>query len=574
MRGKGPRAGFAVLAATLLFASCSETAPSPGASAIAGPSATETPRRGGQLVYGLATDIVTLQPILAVDNPSAQVWSLNYAGLLGNDPATGDLRPGLAESFSMSADNRRVTYILRAGLVWSDGVPLTGEDYRFTVEATARSRKTTQHSFFQDIVGWSDYVTGQADSLRGINITDAGRTIQIDLVRGRCSALGDMAPAIIPRHRFITQWDPRTTDMTTSIDDAAFNRAPPVASGPFIFAEYRPGDQIRLVRNERFWKGAPFIDEVVFRIFPDQVTSRLAFLSGEISVAGVAPGDVEDTRKRMGANAVDFRLSGVGGQTYLALNTRSATAPWLADKRVRQALWYGLDTETMLQATYFGYAHRISTFTPDTSWAYDPTGLDRHEFDRNRARVLLENAGARLASDGLYRWTDGRTVEMKIEVGNNTAPRVTFTQAMTEQLRAIGIKATIVVQPFNALVARLQAHDPTVESYVITTGLSPDLTDTFEMWHSSQMARSSNNSGFSDPALDRAVEAGMFGPDCSVAARRAAYHQMDLVLNDAAPFVLLFTNDNVQFRSSRLVAPPPMPYGTRYDLHTWWFRTP
>src|SRR5439155_671021 len=201
----------------------------------AAPAATETPKRGGQLVLGLSADITTLQPILSIDANSDNVLSLIYAPMLTLDPATGALAPGLAERFVASSDGKRITYTMRSGLVWSDGSPLNGEDYAYTVQAIARSKKTNAKSYFQDIVGWDDYVAGREATLRGLQILDSGRTVQIDLRRGHCSAMSDMGlMPLIPRAQFLRYWDPSTTDTTKSIDAAPINKAPPVASGPFV----------------------------------------------------------------------------------------------------------------------------------------------------------------------------------------------------------------------------------------------------------------------------------------------------------------------------------------------------
>jgi peptide/nickel transport system substrate-binding protein len=557
------------LLAVLLAASCTEATPTSSTA----PSQTEAPRRGGQVVLGLSADITTLQPILSIDTNSDNVLSLIYAPMLTLDPATGALAPGLAERFVTSADGKQITYTMRAGLVWSDATPLTGEDYLYTVEAIARSKKTAIKSYFQDIVGWDDYVTGREATLRGLQILNSGRTVQIDLRRGHCSAMSDMSwIRLIPRDRFVRFWDPATRDTTTSIDSAAINKAPPVASGPFKFVEYKPLEGITLARNERYYKGAPLLDGVVFRIFDSAVSLRTAFLAGELTTGpNIAPQDVEDTRQRMGSSATDFTVSGASGFTILGFNQKSTTAPWLADKNVRKALWYGLDIETMIRAIYLGYAHRIFAYTPQISWAYDATGLEHYDFDLKRARSLLESAGATLGSDGYYRWRDGRTMTLRIEIGNNMAARQTFVEAAQEQYRTLGIKVDLGIQPFAGLATRLNQHDPTLEGYVFSSGVGPDNTDSYESWHSSQSSKGLN-SGFSDPELDRAVDAGMFGPDCSVAARRAAYHQMDRIVNEAVPVIFLYYADQINFRSSKLVAGPPLPYGSRYDIEKWWLR--
>src|SRR5437660_2371186 len=81
---------------------------------------------GGRLDVPLSSDVLTLQPVLTTDETSARVWSLIYLPLLDTDPDNGALRPGLAESYVVSADGKTITFTLRPGLVWSDGEPAPG----------------------------------------------------------------------------------------------------------------------------------------------------------------------------------------------------------------------------------------------------------------------------------------------------------------------------------------------------------------------------------------------------------------------------------------------------------------
>src|SRR5262249_16086082 len=151
----------------------------------------------------------------------------------------------------------------------------TGDDYKYTAEAVARSKKTVRKSTLQDIVGWKDYVDGKADEVTGIKVKDSGKTVEITLNKAFCPALRNLAGAgasgILPKPSFQAAWDNQSTDVTKNIDDHPMNMAPPASMGPFVFKEWKPGVQISMTRNDKYYRGAPLLDEYIIKVYADQV---------------------------------------------------------------------------------------------------------------------------------------------------------------------------------------------------------------------------------------------------------------------------------------------------------------
>jgi peptide/nickel transport system substrate-binding protein len=146
---------IAILGAAMLVAISCSSGTTGGSAAPA--SASEKPVVGGRLVEGQIGDPKTFQPVIATDSVSSNSWGQVYISLLRTNKDTGDLEPGLAEKFELSSDGLTLTYTLKDGLTWSDGKPFDGDDYKYTVEAVARSKKTVRKSTIQDIVGYADY---------------------------------------------------------------------------------------------------------------------------------------------------------------------------------------------------------------------------------------------------------------------------------------------------------------------------------------------------------------------------------------------------------------------------------
>src|SRR6266542_6199342 len=283
----------AVLGAAMLVAVSCTTGTTGGGASPSSAAATEKPVPGGRLVEGQIGDPKTFQPVIATDSVSSNSWGQVYVTLLRSNPQTGDLEANLAEKFDQSADGKTVTFTLRDGLVWSDGQPFTGDDYKYTVEAVARSKKTVRKSAFQDIDGAKDYGAGKTDSISGIQVS--GKTITIKLDRTFCPAIAALgcagAGGILPSAKFKTVWDNKTTDVSKNIDDNPLNMAPPASMGPFAFKELRPGVQATLTRNEKYFLGAPNVDEYIVKIYADATAVKNALATGEVTYGRVEAKD-------------------------------------------------------------------------------------------------------------------------------------------------------------------------------------------------------------------------------------------------------------------------------------------
>ncbi len=576
------RRSLAVLVAVLITATACGQSGSPaspaGSAAAPTAAAAEKPVPGGRIVVGSISDVKTLQPVISADSASSDVWGYVYLGLLRTNQTTGDLEPGLAEKFEMSTDGLTVTYTLRDGLVWSDSTPFTADDYKYTAEAVARSKKTTRKSTFQDVVGWKDYVDGNADEVTGIQSSGGGKVITIKLAKALCAALRNLSAAgtggIIPKASFVKVWNNKTKDVSTNIDDTPLNMNPPASIGPFVFKEFKAGVSATLVRNEKYFRGAPLIDELVVKVYADQAAVKAALLSGELSYGTVAPADVDEVQKTGGDKLTFYRNKGVASYNFISWNQKADKAPWLASKEVRQALWYGLNVKTIVDKVVLGYGHQVFAHTPQASWAYDDTGFTKYDYSVEKAKGLLEKAGAKMGTDGVYRWTDGKPMTMRIETNSGNNVRETVVQVAQEQYKAIGIKIDPLIESFPALLDRAVPEVTDTEGIVLgwSLGLDPDL---YSIWHSSQQGKGQFNwIHYASPTVDKAIEDGRNGPDCSTAARKKAYAAVNKALNEDAPYTFLYTGDALVFASKQIQAFQPAVYSTAsgWNIEKWWIK--
>lgn len=559
--------GAAALAIVLVVTSCTQqtTPPPAGGTGAASPDA----QRGGRVVAGVGENFTSLSPVHGFDFISNAIWSKFYRPMLTEDPDTGELKGELAKEFALSADRLSITFKIRDGLVWSDGVAFTGEDYLFTAEALSRSKKSRFNQIFKDVVGFKDYVDGKADTISGITLSDQGKTITVKRAVPVCIGLRDLGlvpTAVLPKHQFGKTYNTKTMNAAENIDEHPMHNAPPVSIGPFVFKENRPGVEVTMTRNEKYWKGAPLIDEFIVKVYSGPQALKAALLTGEVTYATNVPANDVAEIRQAGRDLRFIRLVTPTDNNFIGWNKKSPTAPWLANKEVRQALSYGLNVDAALERVMQGFATRTFTHTAPVFWSYPKNGegLNKYPYDPAKAKQLLEKAGATMGTDGVYRWTDGKPMVLKIDGVGGGAPPGLVIEIAQEQYKQIGITVQPNLLSFPAFVER-------------TTGKAPDRDGTFwgfqpggaegePVWPFYHSAGPANFWNYSNPEADKAIIAGREGPDCSMPARERAYHTFNKILNEDAANTYLWMRDMLAFAHNSLQGFEPK----AFSLHSEW----
>ena len=574
-RRTGPivRVVIVMMAGLLLLAGCAPARNAPAASADRSDA---TPVAGGRLVVGTIADAKVLNPVLSSDTQSAEVWSRVYESLIKVDPQTGQPVPRLAERFEFAADGQSLTFVLRPGLVWSDGTPFSGDDFRVTAEAVMRSKKSVRKNMFQDIVGARAYAEGKASTIAGISIQD--NVLSIRLEKPFCPALTELGQfGIIPRSVFGKYLDPQ--DPSKNIDEAPENAAPPISTGPFVFSEWRPNDRIVLTKNERFVFGGPYLDEWVYKIHPDTTSLAAALKTGEIDAARVEPKDLEGLKQD---DALAFHSYLSPGYTYIAWNQLRGGKEFFQSPAMRQALAYGLDTQTVVDTVLLGEGQRVYAHTPPVSWAYDRSGLEEYPYDPAKARQMIEAEGWTAGPDGIYE-KDGQRLEFTMVTNSGNKVRETLLQVATEQYRQIGVAVTPRTEAFEALSDRVGkskdatygdrgGHDYDAAILGWAQGVDPDAYGT---WHSSQIKSGLNQVGYQNEVVDRAVETGR--TSCGQDERLAAYKAFNTQLSQDQPYNFGFAANTLLFVNKKFqgVAPGPFPNVQNsylWNIEQWWIK--
>jgi peptide/nickel transport system substrate-binding protein len=542
--------------------------PSPSAVAV-------EPIRGGRLVEGAFVDAKTFAPFLANDPASNTVSGLVYDSLFRVDAKTGEIKPNLG-TWTVSADGRTYNWKIEPGAIWSDGSPITGQDYLTGVKAVARSKKAIRVASFQDIVGFDEYRSSLAQTITGITVDPADpKSFSVKFKRVFCPALTSaFGPAAGP---LPTQVYGKYTGPDASgpkIDDAPENVAPPVASGPFAFKSWKPNDQIMLDRNDRYFRGTPYLDGYVLKIVGDVTTLAAQLRSGEINFGTIEPKDLDDIKKRETLRVYSYPdLS----YNYIGWNVKSASTPALADKRIRQALAYGLDMSAVVQQVLYGQGSRVFEHHLAASWASaDPSALNRYPYDPVQSGQLIRQAGYTLGADGYYQ-KDGKPLQLTIMTNSGNKVRETLLQTAIDQYKFIGVKVAPRLVPYDTMVDILSNRSEDVSAWIIGWKLSVE-PDPYGIFHSSSIPDPAkkttgyNFGAWSSAEADKAIDAARTpaSADCTQATRKKSYEAFNRLLNDEQPYDFGFAPTTLLVTPSGLRGLDPGTFATYNDIEKWW----
>jgi peptide/nickel transport system substrate-binding protein len=352
-----------------------------------------------------------------------------------------------------------------------------------------------------------------------------------------------------------------------------------VGTGPFVFSEWQQNDRIVLKKNEKFAFGGPYLDEWVYKVHPDATTMAAALKTGEIDAARVEPKDVDGLKQN---DALAFHSYLTPGYTYIAWNQLRGGKEFLQNRSIRQALAYGLDTQSVIDTVLMGQGQKVYAHTPPVSWAYDRSGLQEYAYDPAKARAMIEAEGYTAGPDGIYQ-KDGQRLEMTMVTNSGNKVRETLLQVATEQYKQIGVEVTPRTESFEALSDRVgKGRDPVYgeqggrdyDAAILGWAMGVD-PDAYGTWHSSGIKSGQNQIGYKSAEVDQAVETGR--TSCGQAERLAAYKTFNQKLSEDQPYNFGFAAKTLLFVNKKFqnVQPGPFPNVQNsylWNVEQWWIK--
>jgi peptide/nickel transport system substrate-binding protein len=483
----------------------------------------EAVQRGGTAVVHMVSEQRVLNPALRASTGVYEITGkiveplidLTYDGYVGV----------LATAWSSSDDGLEITFRLREDVRWHDGEPFTCEDVSFSAM-----------NFWKELLNYSS--TLQAE-LETVDCTDShtavfryGRPMPLDLLVAAMPDLGHP----VPKHLY------EGTDLLQNEHNAA-----PVGTGPFKFVQYDRGQYVVAERNEDYWRGEqyPYLDRVVWRFITDRSAAAAALEAGEVHESGFIGVSMADIVRLDGDPGFDVGTKGYENNvahSTVEFNHRNEA---LADIRVRRAIYHGLDIDRAVATIMRGYAKPGRGPIPSTGGANFTDDVPTYEYDPEKAKALLDEAGYPEGEDAI-----------RLKLRHRPAPWGEYTQLWAEyfaqSMREIGIDVTILTNDAPGFLSGVYRDhdfdtangwhqfraDPAVSTMVWLRSGAPAGTP----W--------SNQFGYENPELDRMIDEA--ASELDPQKRAQIYHDIQRLAMEELPVIFAIEHPFISVTSTKL----------------------
>ncbi|MDP2858304.1 MAG: glutathione ABC transporter substrate-binding protein [Bacillota bacterium] len=481
-----------LLAVSMVLAGCGGTAP-PAAPA----KPAEPPKPQVNIVMAMSTDPKTMDPHKSNDGPSIINWKQMYDTLVKLDTENRTAIPSLATKWEQP-DGKTIKFTLRKDVKFHDGTALTAKDVVFSI---SRLLDPTTKSP-------AAYLLNMIDTIKA----DDDYTVTVTLKQPFAPVIfhfAHPAASIVPE-----------AYMKAKGDD--FIKAP-VGSGPFKFVSYTKGDRIEFVKNAAYWGGAPTPDKVTIRIIPEPSTQVAELEAGGIHIAfNIPTQEVARLKQSKTADVLTTLSWSVQGLVF------NVTRKPYNDVRVRQALNYAVDKESIVKFVEAGLAEPTGQILTPVVFGYNPN-LKPYPYDPAKAKQLLKAAG----------YPNG--FETKFLVWNMD-PRIKFAEAVQAQLAKVGVKVKLDIIEFGTALEMAYKNNFDVTTMQWGTATLDGDYSYYSLIHSDNWGSAGNWGHYKNKQVDDLIMKARTTPDQKV--RLESYQKAsEIVFNDA---VWLFGDQLVQ----------------------------
>jgi peptide/nickel transport system substrate-binding protein len=487
-----------IAASAALLAAC---APAPQAGPASAPAA-PAPKR---LTVAYTTDMLGWDPYGQSESTQYARWLHVYDTLVRRDGNTWV--PHVAESWS-NPDPRTWQFKLRKDVVFSDGSSLTAEDVAYSFNRLKSDPASQQASTFSNV--------------ESITATDP-TTVEVRTKN--------------PDAAFVTRLNNRVILSKAHYDklgkDAGDRQ--PLGSGPYLLKELVPGQRFVLTRNPKYW--GPYKsawEEVVFRPIPEAEPRVTALLNGEVDLIAEVPSQNID-RVNGGGNA---QVISTRGNRVLFVGFNPIVEP-LTKVEVRQALSYAIDRDALVSGVLQNHAYRLDGPLGPDMYSYDETLQPKYQYDPDKAKTLLAQAG----------YANGFDIDFYTPVNRYPKDKDT-SQAIVNMLNQTGVRARLQTPEWATFQDQFQKGMYPI--YLIGRGDVVDPAEYLQQYF--QTGVSKRLMGYSNPEVDRMLQAANseFDPGKRVQLLREAQSR---IMQDA-PADFLLQYQDIYAASKKLTYKP------------------
>ncbi len=474
--------------------------------------------REGVLRYGNATEPRDLDPSTAISTAEGRLLRELFEGLVDYSPDATRIVPAVAERWEVSPDGRGLTFHLRADARWSNGDPVTSDDFLYSFQRLIEPALGAEQADLADwIVGAREYRTGAAKDFSGVGLRAPDpRTFAITLTARAPFFLGLLTTyPFYPLHRATLEKFQARRDRATAWTRAGNH----VSNGPFRLKAWRVNDAVVVERNPSYWDVARVaLREVHFLPIDDAESEERAFRGGQLHVTFTIPTTKHD------AYAADprrvLRAEATHSIVHVVFNAKK---PPFDDARVRRA--FALATDSMAIARQVVRAGNQPANSVSMPGVAGYAARVRFAHDPERAR-------AELAAAGFPGGAGFPKVAYLFPGAPERRPVAEALQAMWQ--RELGVQVELQQAEEKVWLSAIQHH----EHQIAADSWNPTVFDPMEMFSLYRSESPNNDAAWSSAEFDAAFAESTAAPDD--AARFEAYQRCDAIYAREAPVIPLY----------------------------------
>lgn len=489
------------------------------------------------LKIGWAQDPSTLNPYVGLDEEDYDVWAMNWDLPIGFSTKDLSPTPGIVKSWEVGKDEKTVTFKLDPKAKWSDGVPVTSEDVKFSLESLG---------------GHGALFTTYTESITKIETPDE-HTVVLHTSSPDTRLIGGLIVYVIPKHI----WGQVPLKELTSTYQA---KLPMVGSGPFTVTKFQKGRILTLERNPEFRGPQSKYKKVEFIKYGNQDAVERALQVGEIDLdLEVSSGNFA----RLGENSnIETVKSSSPSYTQLAFDVcpeevcpDAKRNPAVLDKNVRQAVGYAVDRERINQiaardTSFVAYGILPSYYKS----FYSKPEMD-YQYDPEKAEELLDEAGWEAQGSGPRKKGD-EELKFNLYVRSESTYNIQAAKLVAEQAKKVGIEFDVQVVSTEKLTEVTTSESngkPAPEYDTFIWGWGGDAYDPSFLLSvlTTEEIGGSSDSFFSNAEYDKLFKEQ--AAEFDVAKRKAIIEKMVAIAQEELPYLVITYDPALQaYRTDRI----------------------
>lgn len=455
-----------------------------------------------------------------------------FAPLVGLDKE-GKPIPILAKKWDISEDQLTYTFHLKDDLKFSDSSPLTADDVAFTLTLLHDPTYSGATDISQTAIkGGQAYKEGKATSIEGIQVIDP-KTITITTEKVNAQTLSLIGGEVISKAYYGKEYKQGNLEYLKEL------YGKPMGARAYKLDKYIPGQEVRFVANENYFEGKPKIEHFIYKITKGD-TKLQQFQAGEVDYDGFTTNaeTIEQLKELGFANVNVYTGSSYG---YIKMNYKKS---YFKDKRVRQAFIYGLERQKVIDTYFQGYASLVNVPITPVSWAYTEEGINKYEYNLEKAKKLLDEAGWKAGSDGI-REKDGQKLKVSYFASSASKINDVMIPVMKEDYKKIGVDFNPEYMDFNTMISKVIKGD--YDLAMVSTPMIDDPSGTIEEFVSTSKR---NYDGYHNPKVDELAKQALETLD--IEKRKEIYKKLYQELSEDPPVIFLNNSKVVSAHNARI----------------------